>query len=53
MDTFLEDLERLDGNVSAAIELSEKCRGTIYKRKRRNAEFDRCWERIRANKGRR
>ena len=49
MDTFLEDLERL-GTASAAIELSGKCRGTVYKYRRRNEEFKRRWLQIRARK---
>ena len=45
MDTFLEDLERL-GTASAAIELSGKSRGTVYKYRRRNEEFERRWLQI-------
>ncbi len=51
MDTFLEDLERLGGNVSAAIELCEKCRGTVYKHRRLNEEFERRWLRICGGQG--
>ena len=46
MDTFLDDLERHGGNVSMAIELNEKSRGTIYNRRHQNEEFDRHWSEI-------
>lgn len=46
MDTFLDDLERHGGNVTAAIELNEKSRGTIYNRRRQNKEFGQHWSEI-------
>lgn len=46
MDTFLQDLEDNEGNVSRAIELSEKSRFTVYKYRGRNDEFRRRWDAI-------
>ena len=50
MYTFLDDLERHGGNVSKAIELNEKSRGTIYDRRHRNDEFRRQWDEICSDK---
>lgn len=46
MDSFLEDLERNNGVVSIAIDLSERSRDTVYKYRRRNREFARRWAAI-------
>ncbi len=43
MEGFLKDLERHDGNASAAIELCEMSRDTVYRYRRRNPEFARKW----------
>ncbi len=46
MDGFLDDLERLDGNVTRAAELSPVSRCTIYNHKRTNPEFSAKWDAI-------
>ena len=46
MDSFLEDLERNGGNASLAIELSGRCRQTVYKRRHQTPEFGLRWRQI-------